>query len=236
MKFTFFISLFILFAIYDSSQVTDTLYYKNGKVLKTKNKEYDFYRIVSKTDSVTFDVKEYDRNDILCTTFSYKTKKATDVEPKNMEKLIRKNQLPMDGQLLRYSKNGEIIGEAIYDYGISLYGPVEYKNGDTIFFDADIMPLFEGKGPDNLRYYVSKKLKYPESAAFRGIQGKVFIQFIVNEHGEVQSAKVARGADPDLNKEALRVVLSTSGKWKPAMYKGRPVKYKYTMPIAFKLQ
>ena len=67
-----------------------------------------------------------------------------------------------------------------------------------------------------------------------GIQGKVYITFVVDVDGSVIDAKIARGVDPSLDKESLRVVNSLP-KWSPGKQKGKSVKVQFTVPINFAL-
>ena len=67
-----------------------------------------------------------------------------------------------------------------------------------------------------------------------GIQGKVFIQFVIERDGSITDVKVARGVDASLDKEAVRVVQSMP-KWKPGKQRGKPVRVAYTLPINFLL-
>ncbi len=67
-----------------------------------------------------------------------------------------------------------------------------------------------------------------------GIQGKVFIQFVIERDGSITDVKVARGVDASLDKEAVRVVQSMP-KWKPGKQRGKPVRVAYTLPINFQL-
>ena len=115
--------------------------------------------------------------------------------------------------------------------------PVETeKPAETaqVFFVVEDMPEFPG-GQLALRKYIAKNLKYPVIAQENGIQGKVYVQFVVSKTGAVTQAKVIRGVDPSLDKEALRVV-NTLPKWKPGMQRGKSVAVSYTVPITFVLQ
>ncbi len=103
-----------------------------------------------------------------------------------------------------------------------------------VFFIVEKMPVFPG-GDDELRKYIAQSVKYPAIAQENGIQGRVFISFVVNTRGEVTDVKVARGVDPNLDKEAIRVVQSMP-KWTPGMQRGKAVKVSYTVPINFVLQ
>ena len=97
------------------------------------------------------------------------------------------------------------------------------------------MPKFQGKEQDHFRVFIQENLKYPVIAQKNGISGRVFVQFDINSKGEVANAIVVRGADPELDKEALRVV-NSSPKWEPGIEAGKPVIVRYTFPIVFALQ
>jgi protein TonB len=103
-----------------------------------------------------------------------------------------------------------------------------------VFFIVEEMPDFPG-GQLALRKFIAQAIKYPVIAQENGIQGKVFVNFVVNKDGSVTNAKIARGVDPSLDKEALRVVMSLP-KWKPGKQGGKPVRVSYTVPINFVLQ
>ena len=105
----------------------------------------------------------------------------------------------------------------------------------TIFEVVEQMPEFPNGGMAGLMQFLSKNIKYPTIAQENGTQGRVTVQFVVNKDGSIVDAKVLRGVDPYLDKEALRVVNSMP-KWKPGMQRGKPVRVKYTVPVMFRLQ
>ena len=96
------------------------------------------------------------------------------------------------------------------------------------------MPEFPG-GMQECIKWLSKNIKYPTTAQEKGIQGRVIIQFVVERDGSITEPKVVRGVDPDLDKEALRVV-SAMPNWKPGKHKGEVVRVKYTLPVMYRLQ
>lgn len=110
---------------------------------------------------------------------------------------------------------------------------VEQKE-EEVFMVVEEMPEFPG-GTPALRKFLAESVKYPVVAQENGIQGKVYVNFVVNKDGSVSGAKIARGVDPSLDAEALRVV-STLPKWKPGKQRGVPVRVSYTVPISFVLQ
>lgn len=121
------------------------------------------------------------------------------------------------------------------DAAMQLYQKKEAEPEDvTIFLVPEEMPEFPG-GTTALLHYLGQNIKYPTIAAENGVYGKVTVNFVVNKDGSVSDAKVIRGVDPSLDKEALRVVYSMP-KWKPGLQGGKPVRVSFTVPISFVLQ
>ena len=103
------------------------------------------------------------------------------------------------------------------------------------FSQLEVKPTFQGgEAGTSFSKWVNENLKYPQAAKDAGVQGRVTLQFIVYPDGSVRDTKVLRGAHPDLDAEALRVV-SSSPDWTPGYVKGEPVKVTYTFPVIFKL-
>lgn len=111
----------------------------------------------------------------------------------------------------------------------------EEPEEQTIFEVVEQMPEFPNGGMAGLMQYLSKNIKYPTIAQENGTQGRVTVQFVVNRDGSIVDAKVLRGVDPYLDKEAIRVIISMP-KWKPGMQRGKAVRVKYTVPVMFRLQ
>ena len=124
------------------------------------------------------------------------------------------------------NKVGEIVAVAL--------GSEEKTVKEEVFFIVEEMPEFP-EGQLGLRKFIAQTIKYPVAAQENGIQGKVFVNFVVGKDGSVKNAKIFRGVDPSLDKEALRVVNSLP-KWKPGKQKGEEVAVSYTVPINFVLQ
>ncbi|HCY00051.1 MAG TPA: M56 family peptidase, partial [Bacteroidales bacterium] len=109
------------------------------------------------------------------------------------------------------------------------------SNGE-VFVVVENMPKFRGdKSHEIFRGYIAENLKYPVIALENGIQGKVFVSFIVEPDGSVSNVEVVRGVDPSIDKEAVRVVES-SPKWEPGTQRGINVRVQFTFPIAFSLE
>lgn len=117
--------------------------------------------------------------------------------------------------------------------------PIEIKNEvieeETIFLTADKMATFQGGGLDKFRNWVQARLTYPELARDNNIQGTVTVSFVVEPSGAVSKIEVLASPDKTLSDEAVKVI-SKSPKWEAARQRDVPVRLRYTMPIAFKLQ
>jgi len=107
------------------------------------------------------------------------------------------------------------------------------EDNDSLFIMVEEMPKFPG-GEAALRQWINNQLKYPLAAVEKGIQGKVYVQFIVDKDGKTSGAKVIQGVDPSLDQEALRVI-NRLPLWNPGKQRGTPVKVAYTVPINFVL-
>ncbi|REL24317.1 TonB family protein [Rhodohalobacter sp. SW132] len=81
---------------------------------------------------------------------------------------------------------------------------------------------------------IQQDIRYPEMARRAGIEGRVYIQFIVNEEGDVENPQVIRGIGGGADEEALRAV--QHAKFKPGIQRGRPVRVQYSLPVVFRLQ
>ena len=103
-----------------------------------------------------------------------------------------------------------------------------------IFQVVEEMPEFPGGMAECLKF-LAKNIKYPTIAQENGVQGRVIVQFVVNQDGSIVDPVVVRSVDPYLDKEALRVI-KMMPKWKPGKQRGKAVRVKYTVPVTFKLQ
>ena len=105
---------------------------------------------------------------------------------------------------------------------------------EEIFTAVEQMPQFPG-GEAELLKYIATHIKYPTMAAENNIQGRVVVKFVVKKDGNVGEVVVLRGKDPDLDREAVRVV-KTLPRFIPGKMNGQAVSVWYTLPINFKLQ
>jgi periplasmic protein TonB len=105
---------------------------------------------------------------------------------------------------------------------------------ETIFDVVEENASFPG-GEALMGEFLRKNIKYPPMARESGIQGRVYVEFIVYKDGTIGDVKIRRGVSPELDEEALRVV-KMMPKWEPGKQRGKPVTCRFTLPINFKLQ
>jgi protein TonB len=102
------------------------------------------------------------------------------------------------------------------------------------FVVVEEMPMFPG-GETELLKWISENTQYPEIAKENNIQGKVIVRFCVTSKGTVDRVSILKGVDPELDKEAIRVV-QTLPAFKPGKQGGKPVPVWYMVPINFTLK
>jgi protein TonB len=103
-----------------------------------------------------------------------------------------------------------------------------------IFTVVESMPEYPG-GMGALMKYLAENIKYPPLAKESGIQGRVFINFVVEPNGAISNVKVLRGIGGGCDEEAVRVV-SKMPNWKPGKQRGKAVRVSYNLPVKFTLQ
>ncbi len=103
-----------------------------------------------------------------------------------------------------------------------------------IFLVVEEQPEFEG-GEAGLMKYLSENIVYPTMARESGIQGTVYLTFVIERDGSVTDIQVLRGIGGGCDEEAIRVVQNMA-KWKPGKQRGKPVRVQFRLPIKFVLQ
>ena len=137
-------------------------------------------------------------------------------------------------------KNGELVGDwSIYNRAGELTNKVNYDfdindTGKASPETAVIDEVAEFIGQD-FSAYLASEIVYPPRAYKYLVQGKVYVQFLINEDGSVSKALVVRGRDKDLNKESLRIIRNLPV-WKPARKDGKPVPMAITCPVVFTIR
>lgn len=101
---------------------------------------------------------------------------------------------------------------------------------------ADVMPEFP-EGTKAFTRYLQKNLKYPKDARRQKIEGKVYVEFVVDKYGQIKNVRIIKGLFPSCDAEVLRIFeqMKQDIVWKPGKEKGRNVDVKMSVPIQFKL-
>jgi protein TonB len=105
---------------------------------------------------------------------------------------------------------------------------------EEVFTFVETMPEFPGGGESAFLEYLSENIKYPVIAKETGIEGTVFIKFVIETDGSIGNVQILRGVTSALDNEALRVIKKMPP-WKPGKQNGREVRVSYTVPIRFSL-
>jgi protein TonB len=106
-------------------------------------------------------------------------------------------------------------------------------NPEEVLSYAEVMPEFPGGMPEMVKYLLENMI-YPEEMKENGIEGRIFVQFVVTKTGSVENVTIARGID-GLNREAIRLVKQMPN-WKPGINNGKQVNVKMLIPIRFSLE
>ena len=117
---------------------------------------------------------------------------------------------------------------------VSAQKTVVAKKNQKVFDVVEQMPEFPG-GQAALIEYISNNVKYPDDAAKKKVEGKVFVTFVVDTDGKITDVSLLRKVFPSLDAEAIRVI-SGMPNWIPGKQKGQVVRVKYTVPIVFRLK
>lgn len=136
---------------------------------------------------------------------------ATNPENTNQEITVSNN-----------SSDRELIGGDIGD------------GGDEPFILVEVKPTFKGGDIEKFREWVQKKVNYPQEAQDNGIQGRVYLTFVIERDGSVSTVNIVRGVDPLIDKEAQKAI-EASPKWSPGLQRGRAVRVRFSIFLNFTL-
>ena len=139
--------------------------------------------------------------------------------------------------------------EYLYNFAVALangpapsFSPTDIERPERAtevvsWSDCDVKPAFMNNPNPSvfLERWVYVYLKYPQYAIDNGIQGKVLVDFVIDEKGKVKDVKVLKGVHPSLDDEAVKVV-SASPDWKPARVRGKKVPCAISLYVEFRLK
>lgn len=107
----------------------------------------------------------------------------------------------------------------------------EMMEEEPVFVIVESMPMFPGGEEARLKY-LNENVRYPTMANEAGIQGRVYVEFVVEKDGSVTNVRVIRGIGGGCDEEAIRVVQNMP-KWIPGRQRNVPVRVRFNMPIKF---
>ncbi len=133
----------------------------------------------------------------------------------------------------------EIDAEASETTEIEEYVPIEMEEEaeiqeEQIFVVVEAMPEYPGGDAARMEF-LNKNIKYPTMARESGIQGRVYVTFVVEKDGSVTDVRVLRGIGGGCDEEAVRVVKAMP-KWIPGRQRNKPVRVQFNLPVRFTLQ
>lgn len=128
---------------------------------------------------------------------------------------------------IRFKLKGEVAKSSTF------FSPPSYASDKEVFDVVENMPSPQG-GMEGWTDYVSKNLIYPKTAQEKGVEGTVYVSFIVDEDGSLQNPKILRGIGSGADEEAMRLV-ANAPKWTPGQQRGKNVPVEMKVPIKFEL-
>jgi protein TonB len=124
---------------------------------------------------------------------------------------------------------------------MNLYSQISSEDSTAIEFDGEIIEISGSacephfpEGEFAMMKFLSDTIKYPVIAAEKGIQGVVYVGFVINKDGSIDQVNAILGPDESLECEAERAI-SSMPKWEPAICEGEAMSVRYTLPITFSL-
>ncbi|NJM25232.1 MAG: energy transducer TonB [Bacteroidia bacterium] len=148
------------------------------------------------------------------------------VEVPDEKEIEEEIEINMDNEITQETKVEEIVIAP---------AEVEKEDPNEIFLVVEEAATFKG-GMSAFYEYVNKKMqgKYPAQARRMGIEGRVFVEFVVNKDGSIVDVKAIKGIGAGCDELAEKVI-QESPKWSPGKQRGKPVRQKMVLPIVFKL-
>ena len=148
---------------------------------------------------------------------------------KEDETLTINEKLQISNEVTSAKQNADKI--VVKDEGISSENGKVFEG--EIFKVVEVMPEFPG-GAAKMMEFIQKNIQYPMTAQENGIQGRVFVNFVIEPDGSITNVTAMRGIGGGCDEEAIRIVQSMPN-WKPGKQRGVAVRSSFTVPIIFKL-
>ena len=193
---------------------------------------------------IVFEIKSYDTREVA------DVGRTVEIVEEEMVEITKQEQKPQPVEVPKQTTQIQVVEDDVEVEDIEINADVdqnevieeyvapEVEEEDVVeaevFTIVEEMPEYPG-GLSKLTDYLTKNIKYPQMARESGIQGRVFVNFVVEPDGSVSNINVMRSLGGGCDEEAVRVVKNMP-KWKPGKQRGKPVRVSYILPIVFKLQ
>ncbi|MBP5573077.1 MAG: energy transducer TonB [Bacteroidales bacterium] len=193
---------------------------------------------------VVFEIKSYDKRELT------DVGRTVEIVEEEMVEITKQEQKPQPVEVPKQTTQIQVVEDDVEVDDVEINAEVDQNEvieeyvapevveeevvEQEIFQIVEEMPDFPG-GTAKLAEYLQKNIKYPQMARESGIQGRVFVNFVVEPDGSVSNVKVLRSLGGGCDEEAMRVVKSMP-KWKPGKQRGKAVRVSYILPVNFKLQ
>ena len=193
---------------------------------------------------IVFEIKSYDKREFA------DVGRTVEIVEEEMVEITKQEQKPQPVEVPKQTTQIQVVEDDVEVEDIEINADVdqnevieeyvapEVEEEDVVeaevFTIVEEMPEYPG-GLSKLTDYLTKNIKYPQMARESGIQGRVFVNFVVEPDGSVSNINVMRSLGGGCDEEAVRVVKNMP-KWKPGKQRGKPVRVSYILPIVFKLQ
>lgn len=237
-----FIILFAEISLAQNDFQDTTWFDKDWKISNKSNA--NFYRVYKKTE------KGYEVKDMYINGMPQMIAEVSDMNPELIhEGLTRyysinneifskgffKNNKAL-GKWVEYTKDGKDSTVCIiHEDGHKEYLRLVQKLNNEVYSIAEVMPEYPG-GISEMYLFFSKSTKYPKKAKKKGWEGKSYLNFIINENGEITFPKIVKSSGYDiLDEEALRVIKSMPN-WSPGSQNGKNVLVSINIPLNFTLK
>jgi len=146
------------------------------------------------------------------------------IELPDDEEIIEDIEIDFDNDIYEES----IIEDIIYEE------PIPVEDSPTDFMLVETQPTFLGGGPEKFLKHIFEKIHYPAKAKRQGIEGKVFVRFIIDRSGAITNVEVVKGIGGGCDQEAVDAI-NEAPNWTPGKQRGRPVSVRMMVPINFRL-
>jgi protein TonB len=188
-------------------------------------------------DKIVMEVTSRQAEDVAEEIIPITEQKVKPPPPAPVQQVVKINIVEDDVEV---DDNIDIDVEADQNTEVQEYvAPVNVEEEESaeeaqIFMVVESMPEYPG-GEAALYKYLAENIKYPQMAKESGIQGRVFVTFVVERNGSVTDVRVLRGIGGGCDEEAIRVVQSMPN-WTPGKQRGKSVRVQYNLPVKFTLQ